>query len=90
MSKQITTAKVLIKFLKHHRLYAAFCRDVNQQFSPTQRAYYRIEPVVLRALTWEHSNIGRWRYQNLSNQFAALWNTLNIQPDHCTLADVVK
>ena len=90
MSKQITTAKVLTKFLKHHRLYAAFCRDVNRQLSPTQRTYHRIEPRVFAALTWERSTIGRWRYERLSNQFTALWNTLNIQSDHCTLADVVK
>lgn len=90
MSKQITTAKVLTKFLKHHRLYAAFCRDVNRQLSPTQRAYHRIEPVVFRALTWDRSHIGRWRYERLSNRFTALWNTLNVQPDHCTIADVVK
>lgn len=90
MPKQITTAKVLTKFLKHYRLYAAFCRDVNKQLSPTQRAYHRIEPRVFHALTWERSNIGRWGYERLANQFTALWNTLNIQPDHCTLADVVK
>ena len=90
MPKQITTAKVLTKFLKHHRLYAAFCRDVNRQLSPTQRKYHRIEPAVFRVLTWEHSNIGRWGYERLSNQFTALWNTLNVQPDHCTIADVVK
>lgn len=90
MSKQITTAKVLTKFLKHHRLYAAFCRDVNRQLSPTQRKYHRIEPAVFRVLTWEYSNIGRWRYERLANQFNVLWNTLNVQPDHCTIADVVK
>ena len=90
MSKQITTAKVLTKFLKHHRLYAAFCRDVNRQLSPTQRAYHRIEPGVFNELTGVHSKIGRWGYERLSNQFTALWNTLNVQPDHCTLADVVK
>lgn len=90
MSKQITTAKVLTKFLKHHRLYAAFCRDVNRHLSPTQRAYYRVEPIVFHAITWEYSHIGRQRYERLTNQFTALWNTLNIQPDHCTLADVVK
>lgn len=90
MSKQITTAKVLTKFLKHYRLYAAFCRDVNKQLSPTQRAYHRIEPRVFHALTWERSNIGRWGYERLAYRFTALWNTLNVQPDHCTLADVVK
>lgn len=90
MPKQITTAKVLTKFLKHHRLYAAFCRDVNRRLSPDQRAYHSIEPTVFRTLTWEYSDIGRWRYERLANQFTALWNTLNIQPDHCTLADVVK
>lgn len=90
MSKQITTAKVLTKFLKHHRLYAAFCRDVNVQLSLNQRKYHRIEPVVFRALVWERSHIGAWQYERLANQFNALWNTLNVQPDHCTLADVVK
>ena len=90
MSKQITAAKVLTKFLKHHRLYTAFCRDVNKQLSPTQRAYYRVEPTVFRVLTWERSRIGAWRYERLANQFNVLWNTLNVQPDHCTIADVVK
>ena len=91
MPKQLTTAKVLTIFLKRHRCYAAFCRDIRKRHSKEQMKNYPIASSIIdEALLWSATELGHYTYRKLNAKFFILWNQLNIQPDNSTLADVVK
>ena len=91
MPKQLTTAKVLTIFLKRHRCYAAFCRDIRKRHSKEQIKNYIITSSIIdEALLWSATELGSYTYRKLNAKFVTLWNQLNIQPDNSTLADVVK
>lgn len=87
MSKRLTNAEVFKRFLKKHRAYTEFCRELLQVRRENQQRQISAD-IINQALYWRATSKGWGYYNRLNNKFELLFSYFKLDKDGTTLSDV--